>query len=245
MIIKIGRYAIKFEKLPTLIFLCLLPLLLSLGTWQLSRAQEKRIFLQQQARGQVVETSHLSTAIEDNADTLRYRKLEVAGRYDTQHQFLIDNQISMGKVGYFVLTPFILQGENKAILVNRGWIALNADRTRLPDIAMTAEPTVITGRANHYPSVGIKIAGAEIPTDSWPSVVQVVNSEVLAKKLGYPLFTFQLELDKDLPNGFKREWHTTTLMLPEQHIAYAVQWFALAFTLTVLFIGYSFKKHHD
>jgi surfeit locus 1 family protein len=31
-------------------------------------------------------------------------------------------------------------------------------------------------------------------------------------------------------------------MLPEQHTAYAVQWFALAFTLTVLFLVYSFKK---
>ncbi len=245
MIIKIGRYTIKFEKLPTLVFLGLLPLLLSLGTWQLSRAKEKRAFLQQQAQSQIVETSRLSTVIEDNADTLRYKKLEVAGHYDAKQQFLIDNQISEGKVGYFVLTPFILQGENKAILVNRGWITLNSDRTRLPDLSMTDEPTVITGRANHFPSVGIKIAGAEIPTDSWPSVVQVVNSEVLAKKLGYSLFTFQLELDKNLPNGFKREWHTTTLMSPEQHTAYAVQWFALAFTLTVLFIVYSFKKNHD
>jgi surfeit locus 1 family protein len=98
------------------------------------------------------------------------------------------------------------------------------------------------GRANHFPSVGIKLAGAEIPTDTSPAVVQIVDSEIIAKKLAYPLFNFQLELDKTLPNGFKREWHTTTLMLPEQHIAYATQWFALAFTLTVLFIVYSFKK---
>jgi surfeit locus 1 family protein len=242
MIIKTGRYAIKLEKLPTLVFLCLLSLLLSLGTWQLNRAEEKRDFLLQQAQSQTVETLRLSTAIENNAETLRYRKLEVVGHYDVQHQFLIDNQISEGKVGYFVLTPFMLQGENKAVLVNRGWIALNQDRTQLPDVSITAEPTVISGRVNNFPSVGIKIAGAEIPTDSWPSVVQVVNSQILAKKLGYPLYTFQLELDKEHPHGFKREWHTTTLMPPEQHTAYAVQWFALAFTLTVLFIVYSFKK---
>jgi surfeit locus 1 family protein len=243
MIIKTTRYAIKFEKLPTLVFLGLLSLLLSLGTWQLNRAQQKRNFLQQQAQSQTVESARLSTAIDDNIDTLRYRKLDVAGHYDVQHQFLIDNQISTGKVGYFVLTPFILQGENKAVLVNRGWIALNSDRSQLPDVSMVAEPiTIISGRANNFPSVGIKIAGAEIPTDTNPSVVQVVNSEILAKKLGYPLFTFQLELNKDLPNGFKREWHSTTIMPPEQHTAYAVQWFALALTLTVLFIVYSFKK---
>ncbi|MDD1615539.1 MAG: hypothetical protein CG439_626 [Methylococcaceae bacterium NSP1-2] len=245
MIIKTKRYAINFEKLPTLVFLGLLSLLLSLGAWQLNRAQQKRDFLQQQAQSQTVETARLSTAIGNNAETLRYRKLEVVGHYDVNHQFLIDNQISEGKVGYFVLTPFILQGENKAVLVNRGWIALNSDRSHLPDVSMVAEPTTISGRANSFPSVGIKITGAEIPTDNWPSVVQVVNSEILAKKLGYPLFSFQLELNKELPNGFKREWHTTTIMQPEQHTAYAVQWFALALTLTVLFIVYSFKKTHD
>jgi surfeit locus 1 family protein len=245
MIINTGRYAIKFAKLPTLVFLCLLPLLLSLGLWQTNRAQEKRDFLQQQAQSQTLETSRLSTAIEDNADALRYKKLEVAGHYDLTQQFLIDNQVNEGKVGYFVLTPFILQGENKGVLVNRGWIAANSNRTQLPDVSMTAESTVITGRANRFPSVGIKLAGAEIPSNTKPSVVQVVDSEVLVKKLGYPLFSFQLELDKNQPNGFKREWHTTTLMLPEQHTAYAVQWFALAATFTILFIGYSFKNTHD
>lgn len=244
MIIKIKRYVIKFEKIPTLVFLCLLPLLLSLGIWQTHRAEEKRAFLQQQAQSQTVETSPLSAATDDT-DTLRYRKLEVTGHYDVVQQFLIDNQISDGKAGYFVLTPFILEGENKAVLVNRGWVALNSDRRQLPDVSLIAEPIIISGRANHFPSVGIKMAGAEIPSDTWPSVVQVVDSQVVAKKLGYPLFSFQLELDKTQPNGFKREWHTTTLMQPEQHTAYAMQWFALAFTLTVLFIGYSFKKNHD
>jgi surfeit locus 1 family protein len=242
MIIKTGRYAIKFSKLPTLVFLCLLTLLLSLGMWQANRAIEKRSIIQQQETAQQITGTRLSTAFEDNAETSRYRKLEVAGHYDTQHQFLIDNQISEGKAGYFVLTPFVLQGENKAILVNRGWLPLNQDRKNLPDVSMTAEPGVITGRVNAFPSVGIKLEGAEIPTDTQPSVVQIVDYQVLAKKLGYSLFSFQLELDKTQPNGFKREWHTTTLMPPEQHNAYAMQWFALAFTLTVLFIVYSFKK---
>jgi len=242
MIIKIKRYSIKFEKIPTLVFLCLLPLLLSLGVWQTHRATEKREFLQQQAHSQVTDTLPLSTAIEDDTDKLRYRKLAATGHYDTQHQFLIDNQISDGKAGYFVLTPFILRSENKGVLVNRGWIALNADRNQLPDVSLIAEPSTVSGRANNFPSVGIKLAGAEIPSDTNPSVVQIVDSDVLAKKLGYPLFTFQLELNKESPNGFKREWLTSTLMPPEQHTAYAIQWFALALTLTVLFIVYSFKK---
>jgi len=236
----------KFEKAPTLVYLCLLPLLIALGIWQLGRSEEKKVFLEQQ--GQELASSEiiqLSKASEDNVDRVRYKKVQATGHYDQAHQFLIDNQISAGKAGYFVLTPFVLQGEAKAVLVNRGWVPLNQQRSNLPDLQIGSEQTQVTGRINQFPSVGIKLAGAEIPTEGWPSVVQVVDSSVLAKKLGYSIFPFQIELDKDQPEGFKREWQTTTMMLPEQHTAYAIQWFALALTLTILFIWYSFKKNDE
>ncbi|MDD1628921.1 MAG: SURF1 family protein [Methylococcaceae bacterium] len=217
MIIKIGRYSFKLEKAPTLIYLCLLPLLIALGIWQLGRSEEKRLFFEQQEHGLASsEIIPLSTAIGDNADALRYKKVLVTGHYDQAHQFLIDNQINAGKAGYFVLTPFVLQGETKAVLINRGWVPLNQNRSILPDVQLEKEQTVVTGRINRFPSVG-----------------------------AYSLFPFQLELDKDLPEGFKREWQTTTVMLPEQHTAYAMQWFALAFTLTILFIWYSNKRNDE
>ncbi len=236
----------KFEKAPTLAYLCLLPLLIALGIWQLGRSEEKRLFLEQKeqrlALGEIIQ---LSTAIGDDADALRYKKVQAAGHYDQTHQFLIDNQINAGKAGYFVLTPFVLQGEDKAVLINRGWVPLNQDRSVMPDLQIKNEQTVVMGRINRFPSVGIKLAGAEIPSEGWPSVVQVIDNQVLAKKLAYSLFPFQIELDKNLPEGFKREWQTTTIMLPEQHTAYAIQWFALAFTLTILFIWYSFKRNDE
>lgn len=234
----------KFKIIPTLVYLCLLPALIALGMWQLDRSEQKRAFLKVQEQAAATETLHLSTVLENNTETLRYRNVEAMGRYDVAHQFLVDNQISDGKAGYFVLTPFILTGETKAVLVNRGWIPLNKDRSILPDLQINKAEAIITGRINNFPSVGIKLAGAEIPTAGWPSVVQVVNSEVLAKKIGYSLFQFQIELAKELPDGYKREWHASTIMQPEQHTAYAIQWFALALTLTILFIWYSFKNNN-
>jgi surfeit locus 1 family protein len=234
----------KFKLIPTLVYLCVLPALIALGMWQLDRSDQKRAFLKAQEQAAATETLHLTTAIENNTEALRYRNVEVAGRYDVAHQFLVDNQIGDGKAGYFVLTPFILTGENKAVLVNRGWIPLNQNRSILPDLQINKAEAVISGRINNFPSVGIKLAGAEIPAEGWPSIVQVVDSNVLAKKLGYPLFQFQIELGKELSDGFKREWHTATIMQPEQHTAYAIQWFALALTLTILFIWYSFKKNN-
>lgn len=234
----------KLKIIPILVYLCLLPVLISLGMWQLDRSEQKRAFLNaQEQAATATETLHLSATVENNVEALRYRNVEVAGRYDVARQFLIDNQISDGKVGYFVLTPFILTGEAKAVLVNRGWIPSNHDRSILPDLQIKKAESIINGRINNFPSVGIKLAGAEVPTEGWPSIVQVVDSNVLAKKLGYPLFQFQVELDKELADGYKREWRVSTIMQPEQHTAYAIQWFALALTLTILFIWYSFKKN--
>ena len=236
--------AMRFEKGPTLAYLMLLVLLCALGAWQLDRSEEKRLFLEQQSQGSSsAERILLSNNADITADKLRYKKTRVTGHYDLKHQFLIDNQFSAGKVGYLVLTPFILQGESVGVLVNRGWVPLNPDRAILPDVQVKSEIINVSGRINHFPSVGLKLPGAEIPTDSWPSVLQVVDVSVLTKKLGYPLMSFLVELDKDQQAGFKREWQSTTIMLPEQHIAYAIQWFALAMTLTILFIWYSYKQN--
>jgi len=242
MAIKVGGRTLRLQRTPTMVYLCLLPLLLALGSWQLGRSEEKRALIEQEQQRSAGEALHLPAAVGDDVDALRYRRVEMSGHYDSAHQFLLDNQISEGRAGYYVLTPFVLQGAEKAVLVNRGWVPLNPDRSILPDVHIKSLQTTITGRINHFPGVGIKLAGAEIPGDGWPSRVQVVDSEMLAKKLGYALLPFQVELDKASADGFKREWRTTTVMPPEQHIAYAAQWFGLALTLTILFFWYSFKK---
>lgn len=242
MRIKIGGRLLRLEMVPTVVYLCLLPLLLALGNWQLGRSEEKRVLIEQEQEGVASVVLHFTAAIDEDVDALRYRRVEITGQYDPKHQFLLDNQISEGKAGYYVLTPFVVQGTEKAVLINRGWVPLNQNRLLLPDVPIHTLETTITGRINHFPGVGIKLAGAEIPGDGWPSLVQVVDREMLAKKLGYALFPFQVELDKNLADGFKREWRTATVMPPEQHIAYAVQWFGLALALTILFFWYSFKK---
>jgi surfeit locus 1 family protein len=235
----------KYKRAPLIAYICLLPILLGLGVWQLNRAEEKREVISLQAQRGSAGTLVLSATMPDNLEVLLYKHIQTVGHYDGNHQYLLDNQVSKGKAGYFVLTPFRLINENKAILVNRGWLPLGQSRSDLPDIGVDMGETAITGRINHFPSVGLKLAGAEIPTDSWPALVQVVDTHVLAKQLGYPLFSLQVELDKGAANGFKREWQEPLAMTPEKHAAYAVQWFLLAITLTLLFVKYGFKKEND
>lgn len=238
----LGNLQFCFHPAPTFLVLFLLPILVSLGIWQLGRAEEKKIMLDQQALRANHKKLFLTKDIAYDPDSLRYRKVTVAGKYDTEHQFLIDNQIVAGRAGYFVLTPFVLAGSEKAVLVNRGWVPLTRERSVLPRVNIEKNESRVVGRINNFPVVGIKLQGAEIPAEGWPSVLQLVDAEVLAEKLGYPLFGFQVELDNKQANGYWREWKTRVLMTPEKHIAYAVQWFGLAITLLGLFIWFSVNK---
>jgi surfeit locus 1 family protein len=235
----------RFNFISMMFFLTALSILISLGFWQLNRADEKKTFLLKQHLSGAKESIKLSALLDISSDDLRYRKTEMTGEYDEQHQFLIDNQINNGQAGFFVMTPYKIDGLKKAVLVNRGWIPMTKDRQILPNVTISTLIAKVKGRINNFPVVGIRLKGAEIPTQGWPSIVQVVDSQVLSEKLGYSILPFQIELDTEMKDGYSRDWKKQTIMLPEKHLAYAVQWFGLAITLTVLFIWFNRTKLNE
>ena len=224
----------------------MLAILIRLGFWQLSRAEEKREWLANQTAMMQKELQPIAELLAKN-NALRYRRVIAEGHYDVQHQILLDNQIHNGKVGYFVLTPFILVDEDKTILVNRGWLLMNKDRNQLPEVDFipSTEKISIIGVLNHFPQVGLVLEGADEPGKGWPSVVQIINQHKMSQKLQQPIIDFQLQLSADQPYGYVREWQVHTRMPPEKHTAYAFQWFALAVTLTLLILWISCKTQKN
>ncbi|MEO1884982.1 MAG: SURF1 family protein [Methylococcales bacterium] len=234
----------KSLLLPLIAYLAVFTLLINLGFWQLDRAAQKRLRLSQQLSATDKAPIRITDQITAITDYGLFRKVSVSGAFDGRQQFLIDNQIKNSQPGYFVLTPFIISGQKKAVLVNRGWIKANPLRTQLPDIPITNPKGTITGTLNRFPSVAIHLAGADIPTATNPSVVQVVNANVLSEKLNYPLHDFQVQLAPEIREGFLRDWDTAEkkLMPPEKHEAYALQWFAMALVLTLICFRIFLKK---
>ncbi len=240
MNLTIAKKRFQFSFFSITLYLMLMILLVSLGFWQLDRAEQKKDYFkkQQLAANKVI----LQLTADIDMEKSQYSKTEITGHFESAKQYLIDNQIVKGQAGYFVMTPFKIDGTYHSVLVNRGWVKLNKDRRVLPDIAIDDTTRAIKGRINHFPVVGFRLAGAEIPTDGWPSVVQVVDIQVLSDKIGYPLLPFQIEMDKTMRGGYSRDWRKKYIMPPEKHIAYAVQWFGLAITLTILFMVFNRKK---
>lgn len=232
----------KFKRAPLAAYLCLMPVLLLLGFWQLDRAESKQQLLNRQKQQQTAETLLLTGESPDDDETFLYKPAKATGRFDNAHQFLLDNQVYQGKAGYFVLTPMLLKHDKKAVLVNRGWVPVGASRAILPDINVTQEEVTVTGHINRFPRVGLKLGGGESTVNHWPAVVQVIDSDLLSSRLTYPAFSFQIELDQTQAHGFLRDWRKPAAMTPEKHLGYAVQWFLLALTLTVLFIKFGTER---
>ncbi|MFK5949655.1 MAG: SURF1 family protein [Methylococcales bacterium] len=240
MNLTIAKTRFQFSFFSITLYLMLMILLVSLGFWQLDRAEQKKDYFkkQQLAANKVI----LQLTADIDMEKSQYSKTEITGHFESAKQYLIDNQMVNGQAGYFVMTPFKIDGAYNSVLVNRGWVKLNKDRRVLPDIAINDTTRTIKGRINHFPVVAYRLAGAEIPTNGWPSVVQVVDIKILSDKIGYPLLPFQIEMDKTMSGGYSRDWRNKHIMPPEKHIAYAVQWFGLAITLTILFIVFNRKK---
>jgi len=220
--------------------IALVPLFLSLGVWQLYRGEEKEALMALRARHESeppIALQGAAVALEEN----RYRRVTVTGEYDAEHQFLLDNQVFRQHAGYHVLTPLRIQGSNMAVLVNRGWIPVGNDRTRLPDLAIRQTRVRISGILDRFAGIGFKLKGAQIPGPGWPALVQWVDAERLSDRLGYGLLPYQVLLAPDETEGYERAWRPASLS-PETNRGYALQWFSFALVVMILYVWHGFKR---
>ncbi len=221
-------------------FMVVLGLFVNLGLWQLRRADEKKALIAARELRSQDEPLRLTGGAETRPDELRYRRVQVTGDYDADHQFLLDNQVHDQQPGYHVLTPLRIAGGSRAVLVNRGWVPLGVDRAELPDIRIRNRHVQFSGLADHFPEVGLRLKGAEIPGPGWPSVVQVPEPERLAERLGYPVLPYQVLLDSSEEEGYVRVWREIRLA-PEKNQGYALQWFLFAAVAAILYIRYGLR----
>lgn len=217
----------------------LLAAFVSLGNWQLQRAQDKRDLLAAFDAGAAIGTAVAAASENAAAQHPRYTPLSASGRFDTAHQFLLDNVVLDGRVGFYVWTPLRLDG-GAAVLVNRGWIPLGEKRTDVPDIGIDGDSREITGLLDRLPEPGLRLDSGGLP-DGWPKIVMYPRIDELRAVLDYPLYDYVLLMNEAADGGFRREWRPQ-LLPPRRHVGYAVQWFAFAAAVLVLFLLLSFKR---
>jgi surfeit locus 1 family protein len=212
-----------------------------LGVWQLHRADEKQALIDQFTQGQL---RTLTLTPDTAAAVARYQHVRVAGRYDSDHQVLLDNMPAAdGRAGFRVLTPLQLP-DGQWLLVDRGWVPLGVTRSDLPDVHVAAQPGEVVGRIDELPEPGLRLGENPEPsaTASWPRVLTYPRLAELEKVMNRPLLPRVLLLDATQPQGYERKWGANFGIGPTRHLAYAVQWFAMGIAMVCVFLIVSFRK---
>ena len=239
MSIKIGSRIFSPRVFTTLLTIVLIALLISLGRWQLRRAEEKRVLFDSFAAG-----TDATLQLDMSTPRLRrYQHIEASGHYDQARQILIDNMVNAERAGYFVITPFALTGGGW-LLVNRGWVPLGASRAERPAIAVAGDARRLHGRADNMPSPGIQMGTKAVLAPPYPVVASFPSHSEIARVLresSWSSATDLVLLDPGEPDGYVRNWSAPGFA-PMRHIAYAVQWFALALTLLVIYVVTNLRR---
>lgn len=245
------NYQFSPSLIPTIAVLLLFPFLLSLGNWQLNRADEKREIDKGVTEAQNKQVLNLNDAYGSNLLNEIYRPASIMGHYDFKHQFLHDNRTHKGRPGYHVLTPLILANQKEknkptTVLINRGWIPYMGTRDNIPDINATetqAEQSITVRGTIKNPSQAILLKDEEnLANNHYPQTTQAISLTNFSKKLNYDFLPIVIELDDSETMGFVREWQAYYGSV-DKHNAYAVQWFSMAVILLILYFKVNIRRN--
>ena len=199
----------------------------NLGLWQLRRLDQRREANTLIDERSTADPARLGVALATHGtdpEALVYRRVLVAGEYDTSAEVMVVGTTLNGRSGHDVVTPLAFDGGT--IAVDRGWVPIDTEGPP----ATGAEP----------PTGTIEVAGVLLESQTAGSLgtpgsdgvyeqVGRIDLEALSRQWGDDLLPMYLLVEKQAPSG-------GDLPLPRPapepsegpHFAYAIQWFIFA-----------------
>lgn len=207
----------------------LLPLLVSLGFWQLERAEEKRELQQLVASRQLAAAVPIEQLWGER--DLHYQRVKLRGEFINDKPVYLDNRIYQQRFGYELISPFKLLDSERLVWVNRGWVQGDKSRRTLPDVEAVTDVVALEAEV-YIPKGSLMRLGNEAVT-GWPQVRQSIDIASLSGEFSEDVFPFTVRLKANSPGLLQANWMVVNIQ-PEKHTAYAFQWFAMSFTLIMI-----------
>ena len=243
--------------LVTAVALLTLAATVSLGRWQLSRAAQKEALQAEiDARKSLPPLDQEAFLALGDAATAMHRPVRLHGLWLAPHTVYLDNRQMHGVPGFYVLTPFALEGTEQTVLIQRGWIQRNfTDRTKLEAIETPSGLVEVTARIAAPPAHLLELGKAEpaapaasaAAASAAAATPDAVGSSRIRQNLGLEAFRAEtglpLRIDVSLQQtgpaseGLQREWPAPALGV-EKHYGYAFQWFGLSALVVLLYVWF-------
>ncbi|MBK5912474.1 hypothetical protein CCR85_13355 [Rhodothalassium salexigens] len=225
---------------PTLLTLAALAILTGLGLWQVQRLDWKTALLAE-IDARMDQPSVALPARIDEPARWRYRPVRLTGRFDHAREHYVFSGRRGG--GWMVYTPLI-RDAGPPVLVNRGLVP---DDRRAPETRPHSQPegpVTVTGIARLSRPGGWLVPAPEPATRSF----YAADRDALAAAMGLARVA-PVMVDAGvgtgegagaadtLPRGGQ-----TRVDIPNDHLEYALTWFALALVLLGVYIAYGFSR---
>ena len=211
--------------------------LVKLGFWQSGRALEKEqrlLRIEQLTLQKPLSLQQVN--LRAKTENINDMPVSIEGIFDEQVVFLLDNQVNKGRLGYRAYQ--VLISEQRAVLVNLGWIQGSVNRQELPEVKALSGKYMVLGNVRLI-EIGIQLQEQVFSEITWPLRVQQVELEKFSKILNMQLLPFVIYVDQNEKIGFEKNWQPI-VMSPEKHQAYAFQWFSLATAWLILMVWAKF-----
>ena len=219
----------------------LLAAFLSLGWWQLARGREK------QALARVVRARPAIDVALDRGNGRHAAALPARNRARAitirTRQILLDNMPSQaGMPGYRVLTPLVRAGTGDCC-----WsiaAGCRSDQAATSCRRWTFPPQRVPSPVDSImlPEPGVRVGEAGVSGDTtWPRVLNFPRQADLEPRSALRSKRASCCWIPTLPDGYERAWRPALGFGPERHLGYAVQWFAFAVVLLVIFVALSLE----
>lgn len=228
-----AKFTFKADWKSTLLLLLVIPLFLSLGTWQLQRADEKTGIATTYAARLNMSAITLDqlSEYEDKTNI----PVGLVGRYTGEH-YLLENQWRNKKLGVEVLSIFETE-EGLSILLNRGWVE-NADRRQTPAFDTPMTQQVIQTTVYQPSKAPYTLGELQLENEVWPKRLTYLAIDKIAQDIERPVYPLSLRINAAKEGLFDTNWPVINVK-PETHIGYAVQWYLFA---VVAFLVYLFAN---
>jgi cytochrome oxidase assembly protein ShyY1 len=233
------RLSFRFRWVPFLAAALVVAFGVSLGNWQLRRAEQK-LALQEQMLMRAEFAPVNSNALAPEQIPEEFRRVVAKGEFIASWAVYLDNRPYQGKAGFYLLMPFKLAGSEQSVLVMRGWFPRDAiNREHIPTITVPEGVIQIEGRVRA--STGKVMQLGEAAALEPGAIAQNVDVAEFARASKLSLQTFIIEQTNDAADGLVRDWPIPSVGI-DKHKGYAFQWYSLALVAAVFFLLTGFKR---
>ena len=233
------RLSFRFRWVPFLAAALVVAFGVSLGNWQLRRAEQK-LALQEQMLMRAEFAPVNSNALAPKQTPEEFRRVVAKGEFIASWAVYLDNRPYQGRAGFYLLMPFKLAGSEQSVLVMRGWFPRDAiNREHIPTITVPEGVIQIEGRVRA--STGKVMQLGEAAALEPGAIAQNVDIAEFARASKLSLQTFIIEQTNDAADGLVRDWPIPSVGI-DKHKGYAFQWYSLALVAAVFFLVTGFKR---